>query len=441
MAKNFTNSPDGEPPETVATRKRVPGAGRLRAGLGRLLADRFRVLLVLAVNLAVVVGIVSTVKILRNRKPPPKPVTLALALSALDRGNTTEARGMAERLAASKDITTEDWGGPDFILGTLDALEAEAASSKERAEAFRLAALYLARSRERGFPANREPAGLYLLGKSLCRCGRLEEALPVLEEALAKNAERASEIRLLLIETRMGVQPPELEKALAESRKLLADPQFGDLQRRQVLVEQAEILLRMNRGQECAAALDKIPDNPLLRSEISLLRGRLALAEGQALKKAASESPSPPAPLPEGEGRNTPPAASGKSEIRNPKSETNETNGDKNQKENGSKLPNAAAQSSLPTEKSEIGNPKSDDGSKAKFGLAIESFRRARPGPGRQARGPAGELPDRAVHDGDGRPARSPQPDGADLAALPGDARGPGGVVPAGRDRPPHGPP
>ena len=208
---------------------------------------------------------------------------------------------MAQRLAADKDITTEDWGGPDFILGTLAAKAAEEAGGKERAESFRVAALYLARSRERGFPAHRESAGLYLLGKSLCRCGRLEEALPVLEQALRGHCDQTTEIRMLLIEARAGVQPPELDKALAESQKLLSDLQLTDPQRRQVLVQQAQILLRMNRTQECAKALDKIPDNPLLRCDISLLRGRLALGEGQALKKAAT-GPSPPAPLPKGEG-------------------------------------------------------------------------------------------------------------------------------------------
>jgi tetratricopeptide (TPR) repeat protein len=301
MAKDLPNSPDVSPPKTAALRTGGV-AGSLRGALGGLLADPFRLLLVLAVNVAVVAGIVSTAMILRNRKLPAKPVTLAMALGALDRGNTAAARSMAQRLAADKDITTEDWGGPDFILGTLAAKAAEEAGGKERAESFRVAALYLARSRERGFPAHRESAGLYLLGKSLCRCGRLEEALPVLEQALRGHCDQTTEIRMLLIEARAGVQPPELDKALAESQKLLSDLQLTDPQRRQVLVQQAQILLRLNRTQECAKALDKIPDNPLLRCDISLLRGRLALGEGQALKKAAT-GPSPPAPLPQaGEG-------------------------------------------------------------------------------------------------------------------------------------------
>jgi len=268
--------------------------------LGGLLADPFRVLLVLAVNVAVVVGVVSTGVILRNRKPPPIPVTLATAFSALDCGNTAEARRMAERLATSKDITTEDWGGPDFILGTLAARAAEEARGKQRSESFRLASLYLARSRERGFPEHREPAGLYLLGKCLCLCGRLENALPVLEQALQNNADRSIEIRLLLIEACTGVQPPELDKALAENQKLLTDPRLADSERQQALVQQAQILIRMNRDKECAATLDKILDNPSLRCDISLLRGRLALREGQALKKAAAGSNplSPPASLP-----------------------------------------------------------------------------------------------------------------------------------------------
>ena len=275
MAKDSSNSPDESPPKTAASR--AGGiAGGLRGALGGLLADPFRLVLVLAVNVAVVVGIVSTAVILRNRKPPPKPVTLAMAFSALDRGDKAAAQQMAERLAASKDITTEEWGGPDFILGALAAKAAEESSGKQRSESFRLASLYLARSRERGFPEHRQSAGLYLLGKSLCLCDRLQAALPVLEQALQHDGDHAAELRLLLIETRLGVQPPDLDKALAESQKLLADPQLTDAQRRQALVQQAQILIRMNRVKECAAMLDKIPDNPLLRCDISLLRGRLA---------------------------------------------------------------------------------------------------------------------------------------------------------------------
>ena len=186
MAENHQDPPDAPPPKTtVSCAGRI--VGRLRAVLGKLLADPFRVAIILAVNVAVVAGVVSTALILRNYKPPPKPATLALALGALDRGDKAEARSMAERLAASKNITNEDWGGPDFILGSLAARDAEEARGDQRKESFRVASLYLARSRQRGFPAHRESVGLYLLGKSLSGCGRLQDALPVLEQALAQN--------------------------------------------------------------------------------------------------------------------------------------------------------------------------------------------------------------------------------------------------------------
>ena len=180
-------------------------AAGLRDSVGGSLADPFRLLLVLAVNVAVVVGIVSTAMILRNRKPPPKPVTLAMAFSALDRGDTAEAQQMAERLAASKDITTEEWGGPDFILGPSPPRPPRNRAANSGSDSFRLASLYLARSRERGFPEHRETAGLYLLGKSLCLCDRWQAALPVLEQVLAHDRDHAAELHLLLIEARLGV--------------------------------------------------------------------------------------------------------------------------------------------------------------------------------------------------------------------------------------------
>ena len=150
------------------------------------------------------------------------------AFGALDRGKADEARDLAERLAAKRGISNEEWGVPDFILGSLSARQGEAAAGKERNEAFRQAALYLQRSRQRGFPAHRQATGLYLLGKSLCQCGRLDEALPVLEAALREPGDHALELRGLLIAALGGVHPPELDKALAESMKLLADPQLSD---------------------------------------------------------------------------------------------------------------------------------------------------------------------------------------------------------------------
>ena len=71
----------------------------------------------------------------------------------------------------------------------------------------------------------------------------------MLEQALPQNADQTTEIRMLLIEARLGVQPPEFDKALAESRKLLPIHSFADAERRQALLQQAEILIRMNRTQ------------------------------------------------------------------------------------------------------------------------------------------------------------------------------------------------
>jgi tetratricopeptide (TPR) repeat protein len=287
MTKNKLDSADAPPPKSVEPR--AGGLiGGLRVSLGQLVADQFRLLLLLVMNLAVVVGIVSTAVILRNRKPPPKPITLTAALAALDQGHTADARRMAERLTGNKDITTEDWGGPDFILGTVTARAADEAGGKQRAESFRLASLYLARSRVRGFPPNREPAGLYLLGKSLCYCGRLDEALPVLEQAQECGGEHANEIGLLLIEACLGIQPPELDKALAGSQRLLSKGQLTDAQRPKVFMRQALALLRMDRLKECAAALGQVSDDPLLRGEVLLLRGWLAMKEGAAIKKTAA---------------------------------------------------------------------------------------------------------------------------------------------------------
>ena len=226
------------------------------------MADPFRLAFVLAVNLAIVAGLVGTGVILRNHKPPPKPATKEAAFQALDAGQTNEARRLAERLAAKRDLSNEEWGIPDYILGVLCVQDAEAAGGADRTEAFRLAALYLQRSRERGFPAHRETTGLYLLGKSLCLCGRLDEALPVLQEAIHVPAEHEAELRTLLIESLIGACPPRLDEALAENRKLVANSRLTDDARREALLRQAQILLRLDRTQECADVWTSSPTIP-----------------------------------------------------------------------------------------------------------------------------------------------------------------------------------
>ena len=121
----------------------------------------------------------------------------------------------------------------------------------------------------------------------------------------------------------MGVYPPETGKSLdgkPETAVRCATKRYpADDARDRQMLRQAEILIRMNRSKECTAVLDQIPENPLLRSDISLLRGRLALGEGLALKKAAAKKPLAaepredgeppvltPAPTPEQEGNHQP---------------------------------------------------------------------------------------------------------------------------------------
>ncbi len=280
--------PSDMPP--AEDKPRTGFAAHLRSAVSLALADPYRLALILAVNAAIVGGLVGTAVILRNYKPAPKPPTMEDALGALDRGNVDQAHSLAERLAAKRGVTRNEEGVPDFIFGTLAMKAAEAEPGKNRSEGFRLAALYLERSRQHGFPAQREATGLYLLGKCLSLCGRWDEAAPVLEEALRKPSGHESELRTLLISALEGVRPPELDKALAESKKLLADPQLGDEPRAEAVLEQARILICMDRRQECAAVLDKAPATLLLRGLVSVLRGRIALSEALAMRKAGDNA-------------------------------------------------------------------------------------------------------------------------------------------------------
>ena len=113
-----------------------------------------------------------------------RPVTLSMALSALDRHALAEAKYFATILQQSNSLNTRERGGPPFVLGAVAAEEAEFASEADRSGAYQSAARYLDEARIRGFPEGRQAQGLYLLGKYSCLSGNYTVGRTVLEDAL-----------------------------------------------------------------------------------------------------------------------------------------------------------------------------------------------------------------------------------------------------------------
>jgi tetratricopeptide (TPR) repeat protein len=216
--------------------------------------------------------------------PVEELVTMDQILQALDRRDFAEVQTLAKRAQGQDALTGEELGGPAFALGAVAAHEAEASPSKDRAKLFLLASRYLEEANNRGFPANRNAEGLYLLGESLYESGQIQASRPVLFSALKIASQYRAEIHALLANAYLSDVPPRLEQALEQNSLLLADKKLSEAKRQEALLMRSQILLDLGKIEECNAALDQIPAGAK-NSAAAVQRGRVSMYEAQALKK------------------------------------------------------------------------------------------------------------------------------------------------------------
>jgi tetratricopeptide (TPR) repeat protein len=308
------------PPDSTANASPASLLGRLsalaarpRAALGWLAASRRRLVLAGAAGLGLLAAIAAIV-MFRSRAPATAPVTLPMALAALDRGNDAEAKQMAEKLRQQGDLSTEEWGGPDFVLGMVAVHQAQLALDKQKTAAYRTAAEYLQNAHDRGFPDGRQAVGLYWLGESLYLSGRISASRPIFQAVLKASPAYRTEVHRRLADAWLNESPPALEKsagqdggaqssrpgshpgaaaaldkALAENEQLLAAAELPAAERNEALVQRAQILFRLNRLRECSAILDRIPARGGAAGEVAVLRGRMLYREAEALAAAGPD--------------------------------------------------------------------------------------------------------------------------------------------------------
>ena len=135
---------------------------------------------------AAAIGGAVAVNVLRVRmRRPPEAAPRSPRPSRPSTPATSPRPGAWPNACSSRaDLSTDDWGGPDFILG-LDAVRAaDHASEKEQPEHYRTAATLLQKAYGRGFPPGREGEGLYQLARCLQLSGSVAASCSVLETAL-----------------------------------------------------------------------------------------------------------------------------------------------------------------------------------------------------------------------------------------------------------------
>ncbi|MDZ7617871.1 MAG: tetratricopeptide repeat protein [Patescibacteria group bacterium] len=263
----------------------------LRRALAWMATNRLQAALVgVAALLSVAAMAAGGLWLMGSRQAQPE-VSLDEVLAALDAGSYTQAKELAETLRQEEAASLDDVAGAVYALGVAAAMEAADTWSADRQKKFLVAARYLEEARSRGFPPERRGRGLFLLGKSLYEGGRIPASRPFLLDALKADPANRDEIHYLLANAFLEDSTPELQKALHYNTLYLTDQQIAPTAHQEGLMQRAQILLAMDKPDECMATLERVPANSPLRAEATVLQGRLQMREAQAMM--SGEEPSP----------------------------------------------------------------------------------------------------------------------------------------------------
>jgi tetratricopeptide (TPR) repeat protein len=218
-------------------------------------------------------------------------IDLQLAFEQLDAEDYEAAKQSAMLLQETRATDFSERGGPLFVMGAVIAHEAEAQpAADERAKLYLVAARLLGTARTEGIPSDREAQELFLRGRCLFLSGQQKESLPVLLAALKANAPQTSDIhRMLAIVYYYQPQGDDLKEALRHSRLALEDDSLPGEIRFDILLQQARILLELNRLEECAHILNELRSGPPLRqASVLIVSGRLQMQQAVEVQESAA---------------------------------------------------------------------------------------------------------------------------------------------------------
>ncbi len=247
-----------------------------------------------AVGVAALVSVAAMVAgglwLVGARRTQPE-VALTEVLDALDAGSYTQVKELADTLRQEESASLEDVAGAVYALGVAAAMEADDTWSVDRRKKFLVAARYLEEARSRGFPPGRRGRGLFLLGKSLYQGGRIPASRPFLTSAIPADSSNRNEIHHLLAGAFFEDSPPDLQKALHYNTLYLTERKLAPAKHQEGLMQRAQILLAMDKPDECMATLQRVPAKSSLRAEATVLHGQVQMYQAQAMRNQADPSP------------------------------------------------------------------------------------------------------------------------------------------------------
>lgn len=215
-------------------------------------------------------------------------INLQAALEALDNGELTRARGIADQLLDNETLPIDELGGPPYVIGMVYVHQAHDIWNEEgRLRYYEQASHRLEEARDRGFPLGREDEGIYHLATSLFNGERYIRAAPVLMEAVSLQKEPGTIAELTrMISLAYVRQPnPRLEDALIWNEKFLELPGLTESQHHQAWLEQSRIQLRLGHVEQAREALAPIPESAQLYPQALVVSGQMLISEAVAIRE------------------------------------------------------------------------------------------------------------------------------------------------------------
>jgi len=253
---------------------RVPGAGLMWMFIRRQLVFGTALLL-----LVLSVPLIMREMVIRSIPPPPPPPTAEDVWQAVERRDWNAVKRLAGQLHDDENLTDENQGVPAYALGLAALSEADQYEGRAQAAFYALAAKNFAEAQARGFPADHEVEGLYLLGKSLFHSRQWDEAREPLEEALQHAPDELADTQRMLTEIYHHGSKPNLKQALEHANAFCDVPKLTAPERNEGWLRKARILFDLLDSPGCRAALEKIPSDARVMPEVHALRGRLLMRE------------------------------------------------------------------------------------------------------------------------------------------------------------------
>ncbi|WP_254512045.1 tetratricopeptide repeat protein [Anatilimnocola floriformis] len=282
MTAHAPHSPSHSGPQGHADGHAQPGKLRQLLGApGRLISaarhSPVKVGVPLALSVVAIIGALGVATLFFFGGEEEK-ITATKILAPLDDHEYATAREQATKLRAEKDLDESLQAACLYVLGSIVASEAEESTQPTNRRLLNLiAARYLDQSRQIAFPKGREPQGLLTLGRCFYRAGRFAQAVPILNDALAKNPDSAIEIEQELTDCYLKTTPPQPKQALVHNARLLQLPNLSPREKDAANLLAANIYFTANDLASCEQALRQIVDTSSAFPEAQALAARVQL--------------------------------------------------------------------------------------------------------------------------------------------------------------------